>query len=119
MNYSFFAAESTKSIECIENANCIKTTLSTLLYIPYPLDLLYPLYLSLPFSTLFYSLYLLYSLYFPYPLISNLLSSEPHFEAQDRSQNHLNILQERVVFVVILVQSHLIRVYYIVVVPYS
>lgn len=54
MNYSFFAPESTKSIECIENANCIKTILSPLLY---------P---SLPFST--------FSTFFTFSTLSTLLS---------------------------------------------
>lgn len=49
---------------------------------------------------------------------SNLLSSKFHLEAQDCSQNHLNILDKRIVLVIILIKAHLIRIDDIVIIPY-
>lgn len=48
----------------------------------------------------------------------NLLSHIRHLPAQHRAQDHLNILHERIVPIIIAVQPHLVRVYHIVVVPH-
>ena len=46
------------------------------------------------------------------------LPSIHHFLPQHRAENHLNILHKRIVMIVVAVQSHLVWVYHVVVVPH-